>query len=252
MRPIHIPALLLLVLGASGCVSEPAPHADADDRAIASVVALLSGYESDGLVSTLGELLADSLAREEEPPFAIHASRVEEPPRVRTLVTSRSGVIALGESRLRFTVENAGIREHGAGEAVALDVDGESLHASASLAIRARSSGSIFLAAAGPLRDRASAGELRIDGALGDHPTNGVPFNRIEATLSWSRLRLTHGAERELPSVAGVLSISIAARGERGLVLRNGILVLDGTDRGILDLGGRRYAIDIRRAHATQ
>jgi hypothetical protein len=248
MRPFHIVLATTLTLMIAGCVSEPAHDAAADDRAIASIVALLAGYDSGGLASTLSDLDEDSLAVEEESAFAIHAAQFGEPSPVRTLVRNRKGESALGESRMRLTMGERGEGEAGTGERVDLEVDARSLHASATLAVRAHSAGRITLVAAGPLRERSSAGELHIEGTIGDRPRDGVPFTRVEVTLSWKRLEV----RKRIAGLLGELGVSVAAWGARGLVLRNGTVALDGAGRGLLDLGGRRYALDLARAQTAR
>jgi hypothetical protein len=176
----------------------------------------------------------------------MHASHRQSPDDVRMLVSNRGAGGSLGQVRMRYAVHAPQAGEPGSGPTVALDIDEESTHASGSMAIRAMSLGTIRIESAGPLRTLSSSGDLRIGGDLGDRPTDGVPFTHVDATLSWTHVRIGAAAAGARP-LTGEIAISVAASGAGGLVLRNATLTLDGTDRGMLDVGGRRFRVDLRR-----
>lgn len=246
MRPLQLTSAVLVLLALVGCVEAPA-HDPAEEHALASIVALLTGYDSDGLASRLKDLVEDSLTSESVERFIVPVSGAATSPG-RLLARSRSGASALGESRTRYALRPATTVEPGAGTGIAVELDGASLHASTSLSIRATSHGIIEIVSVGRLLERSATGELRIDGALGERPGDGVPFSHVEATLTWNHLRLLEDPSGEGLRMQGSIAISIAARGARGLVIRNGTLRLRGDESAVLDLGGRHHRIDIRRS----
>jgi hypothetical protein len=251
MRPVTLLTAGILMLSLIGCTADPPASVEREERAISSVVALLVGYESDGLASLLADLVEDSLIVQRETPLVIHASRSASEP-ARLFVRSRRGVSAIGESRTRCEVRATPAIEPGSGEGVSVELDGSSLHASNAISIRALNYGTITLAADGPLLERYASGELRVDGSLGDRPGDGVPFTQLEATLTWSHLKLVDVPPASAPAMVGSIAISISAGGPGGMIIRNGVLTLDGTEHAILVMGGRQIAIDVRRARVTK
>ena len=248
MRPHRLLSAAIVMLALAGCTPDRPEGAEREERAIASVVALLVGYESDGLSSLLADLAADSLTAEQETALVIPASNAAPG---RLFVRSRHGTSALGESRTRCIVRPAGALAPGAGESVSIDLDGVSLHASDAVSIRATTSGSIHLASAGRLLERFASGEVRVAGALGDRPGGDVPFTSIQATFTFSHLRLVDVGAAEGPALDGTVAISIAASGPNGMIIRNGVLELEGDDHGTLEITGRHYPIDVRSARVT-
>lgn len=250
MTPRHLLLVIIVATVLVGCDSSAPRDTSNDERTMSEIVALLAGYESGGVVSMLGDLIDDSLmAIDGSERVVLHASQPGVPSIVRSLVRNRRGSGVLGESRTRVTIRPATVEAKGRRRAVAVSIDGRSLHAGATMAIRAANSGGLVIVREPGSDAYRSDGELRVDGSLGDRSASGGELSRVEVTFDWSGLRVARAiGDDVLPRVTGTIAVSVSASGERGIVQRNGILTFDGSPHAVLAVAGNRRVIDVRNA----
>ena len=91
-------------------------------------------------------------------------------------------------------------------------------------------------------------GEYRYDGNATLLARNDASLTDVSITVNWERLSIIRDKRDKSTNVRGRADINVISNGPGGIVSRNGTITFDGSERAIMEMGGREYLIDIQTA----